>query len=296
MTTTMTPMPSTEHGSAGFRHAFVSEWTKLRSVRSTWICLVIIVIAGIGLSALISNLEAGRWNTITLAERANFDPVRFSQAGIFISQFVVGVLGALVVTSEYSTGMIRTTLTTVPHRLNVLFSKKAVLGLVILVVGEFTAFASFFVSQLVLVAHGGKTLPTNATILSQVTAKSIPVVSISSPGVFRAVALSGLYLVILALIAMSIGFIVRSTAGAISLFVGVLLVIPLIINILPSSISNHIEPYLPSNLGLAMVVVATKKTDFAGTLLGPWHAFIILVIYAVIVMVIGGWLLQRRDA
>ena len=293
---TTTAPSTTEHGSAGFRHVVATEWTKVRTVRSTWICLLIIFIAGVGLSALISNIEAGRWGTITLAERANFDPVRFSQSGVFISQFVVGVFGAMVITAEYSTGLIRTTLAAMPHRITLLFSKTAILALTVLVVGEITSFTAFFVSELVLLGHGGKALPQNSTIIQQVTAHNIPVASITSPGVLRAVAFAGLYLVLLAILAIGIGFIVRSTAGAISLFVGVLLVIPLIINILPSSISSGIEPYLPSNLGLAMVVTTTHKTDFAGTLLSPWSAALMLVLYAVVVLGIGAWLLQKRDA
>ena len=98
------------------------------------------------------------------ADQAQFDPVRFSQTGEFISQFVVGVLGALIVTSEYATGSIRTTLATVPRRTTVLAAKGLVVATVIFVVTEVTAFASFFVGQAVLSAHGGKTLPAGSTI------------------------------------------------------------------------------------------------------------------------------------
>ena len=105
-----------DHGRAGLSGQLRSEWTKLRSVRSTWVCLVIVVVAGIGLSALVTDVEAGRWGTLGLADRATFDPVRFSQTGTFLSQFVVGVLGALVVTSEYATGSIRTTLSASSRR------------------------------------------------------------------------------------------------------------------------------------------------------------------------------------
>jgi ABC-type transport system involved in multi-copper enzyme maturation permease subunit len=273
-----------------------SEWTKLRSVHSTWICLAIIIVAGIGLSALITNVEAGRWSSITLQERANFDPVRFSQTGVFISQFVVGVLGALVITAEYSTGLIRTTLTALPRRSSVLAAKSVVLALCIAVVGELTAFASFFVSEAVLVAHGARSLPQGSSIYRQALATHIPVASITAPGVLRAVALGGLFLVLLSLLALGIGFVIRSTAGAISLFVGFLLIIPLIIQILPSSLSSGIERYLPSNLGVAMVVTTTHKTDFAGTLLSPWFAMGMLALYAAVVLGFAAWLLQRRDA
>ena len=296
MTTVATTLPPIERGRAGLREETLSEWTKLRSVRSTWIALAVVVVAGIGLSALVTNIEAGRWAGLGVVDRAQFDPVRFSQTGEFISQFVVGVLGALIVTSEYATGSIRTTLATIPRRTTVLAAKGIVIAAVIFVVAELTAFASFFVSQAVLTAHGGKALPSGSSIVAQLKSPTIPVASITSPGAARAVFLCGVYLVLLTIIALGIGFILRHTAGAISLYVGLLLVLPLIIQILPSSISNSIERYLPSNLGLAMIVVTTRKTDFAGVLMSPWAAAGTLALYAAVIVVVGGWVLVRRDA
>jgi hypothetical protein len=296
MTLMATSLATTEGGRAGLRLSLLSEWTKLRSVRSTWISLVVIVVAGIGLSALVSNVEAGRWATLGVADRAQFDPVRFSQTGEFISQFVVGVLGALIVTSEYATGSIRTTLATVPRRTTVLAAKGVVIAAVIFVVTEVTAFISFFVGQAVLSAHGGRTLGAGSTIVTQVRSAAIPVVSITDAGAARAVFLCGIYLTLLTLIAFGFGFILRHTAGAISVFVGVLLVLPLIIQVLPSSIADPIEKFLPSNLGLAMIVVTTRRTDFAGVLMAPWAAAGTLVVYSVVVVAAGAWLLVRRDA
>jgi len=289
-------LPAFGHGRAGLGNQLRSEWTKLRSVRSTWICLAVIVVAGIGLSALVSNVEAGRWAQLGFADRAQFDPVRFSQTGEFLSQFVVGVLGALIVTSEYATGSVRTTLATTSRRTTVLAAKLLVIGAVIFVVSEVTAFASFFVGQAVLVAPGGKPLPAGSTILDQLHSATIPVVSITDGGALRAVFLCGVYLVLLTLLACAIGFILRHTAGAISAFVGILLVLPLIVQILPSSLSNSFERYLPSNLGLAMILVTSRKTDFAGVLLGPWAAAGLLALYAAAVIALAAWLLVRRDA
>jgi hypothetical protein len=260
------------------------------------VALAVIVVAGVGLSALVSNIEAGRWAGLGLVDRAQFDPVRFSQTGEFISQFVVGVLGAMVVTSEYATGAVRTTLATLPRRMSVLYGKGIVIAVVVFVVTEVTAFVSFFVGQLVLVAHGGRTLPAGSSVLAQVRSTTIPVVSITDPGALRAVFLCGVYLTLLALLAFGIGFILRHTAGVISLYVGLLLVLPLIVQILPSSLSNPIERYLPSNLGLAMIVVTTRKTDFAGVLMAPWAAVGMLTLYTVAFGAVGAWLLVRRDA
>jgi len=296
VTTLTVALPGVAPGRAGLRQQVRSEWTKLRSVRSTWICLVIIVVAGIGLSALVSNVEAGRWSTLGVADRAQFDPVRFSQTGEFISQFVVGVLGALIVTSEYATGSIRTTLAALPRRTTVLAAKGLVIGTVVLVVAEVTAFASFFVGQAVLTAHGARTLPAGSTIVDQVRSPTIPVDSITSPGALRAVVLCGVYLLLLSILAFGLGFILRHTAGAISAFVGVLLVLPLIVAVLPSSFSSSFEKYLPSNLGLAMIVVTSRKTDFAGVLLSPWAAAGMLALYVTVVVAVAVVLVDRRDA
>ncbi len=290
------PLPAIDHGHAGLGNQVVSEWTKLRSVRSTWICLAVVVVAGIGLSALVSNIEAGRWTHLGLVDRAEFDPVRFSQTGEFISQFVVGVLGALIVTSEYATGSIRTTLSTTSKRTTVLSAKLIVIGAVIFIVSEVTAFISFFVSQAVLVAHGGKALPAGSTILDQLHSATIPVVGIGSNGAVRAVFLCGVYLTLLTLLACAFGFVLRHTAGAISAFVGILLVLPLVVSILPSSFSGSFERYLPSNLGLAMILVTSRKTDFAGVLLTPWVAAAVLAAYTAVAVVLAGVLLVRRDA
>ena len=295
-TTSPVVLPALDHGHAGLTNQVRSEWTKLRSVRSTWVCLAIVVVAGIGLSALVTNIEAGRWGTLGLADRATFDPVRISQTGSFLSQFVVGVLGALVITSEYATGSIRTTLAITSKRTTVLAAKLLVIGVVVFVVAEVTAFASFFTSQAILVAHGAKVLPAGSSILTQVRSAAIPYVGLADGSALRAVALSGVYLLLLTLLACGIGFIIRHTAGAIAAFVGVLLVLPLIVNVLPSSISGSFEKYLPSNLGLAMILVTTRKTDFAGILLPPWEAAGLLTIYVAVVVVLAGWLLVRRDA
>ncbi len=296
MTIIHTQMPSTDHGHAGLAGETRSEWTKFRSVRSTWICLFIILLAGIGLSVLLTFIQAARWSHSSLQERATFDPVAFSQSGHFISQLVVGILGAMIITSEYSTGLIRTTLATVPKRYTVMAAKKIVIAIVILVIGEVTAFASFFAAQIILTAHGGTELPAGASIVTQVKSASIPVVTIMSPGVLQAVVLSGVYLVLLSILALGLGFIIRSTAGAISIYVGILLVLPIILNFFPSGFKNSVEPYMPSNLGIAMVVTTTRSTDWAGVLLTPWVAVLVLALYAAVFLLVGLWFLQRRDA
>ena len=288
--------PEASHGRAGLSEAIRSEWAKLRSVRSTWISLAIIVVAGLGFAALFSALIANNWKDSSPLDRAQFDPVRISQAGSFISQIVVGVLGALVVTSEYANGSIRTTFAALPRRSTVVAAKALVAGAVLFIVTEITAFASFFVSQAVLLASGGKQLPAGATLVTQIKAGVIPVLSITASGVPMALLRTGLYLTLMGVLAVGLGFLLRSTTATISLYVVFLLVIPILIQLLPSSIRGPIQPYLPSNLGVAMETIGSKQTDFAGVLLDAWPATAVIVAYAAVILAAGAALLNRRDA
>ncbi len=299
-------------GHAGLRGATLSEFTKARSIRSTWICLLIIFVAGLGLSALVSWANAKHWTHASLSDRLTFDPTQVSQTGEFVSQFVVGVLGALIITSEYASGSIKTTVASLPRRSAVLAAKALVLGVVLFIVAEVTAFLSFFIGQAVLSGAGGKVYSLDqAALLRQVGTSGlssgrdlmipmsklpIPVASLSNSGTLRAVFLGGLYLVLLGLLALAVGVALRHTAGTISLFVGVLLVVPLVLHLLPSNIVNAVEKYLPSNLGEAMTTVVSRQTDFAGVLMTPWVATATLLLYTVVLFLLGGWLFVSRDA
>jgi len=296
LATTDTATPPAQHGHAGVRTMVTSEWTKFRTVRSSWISLLIIVVMGIGFAALFSAVFANHWSQSSPGDRLQFDPVRISQSGSFVSEIVVGVLGALIVTSEYSTGSIRTTLASIPKRASMAWGKAIVLGVVLFVVTEITAFASFFTSQAVLLASGGKTLPNDASIASQLRLAHVPVLSITYSGVAMAVFREAIFLTLMALFAMGLGLLLRNTTGTISLYVGLLLILPILAQLLPSSINSHILPYLPSNLGVAMSTVASRHTDWAGTLVGPYAALGLVVLYVAVILGAGIVLLRRRDA
>jgi ABC-2 type transport system permease protein len=249
-----------------------SEWTKLRTVRSTLWTLGITVVLGIGLGALTTSATAARWDRMSLARRVTFDPTRTSLTGILLAQLAVGVLGVLVISAEYGTGTIRATFSAVPRRPLVLTAKTVVFGLVALVVGETVSFVAFFVGQALLTG-------------------SAPHAALSNPGVARAVVGAGLYLTVLGLVALGIGTLLRHTAGAISAFVGILLILPLIVAALPSSIGGPIGRYLPANIGVAMLSVGPQAGSFAA-----WTGFAILCGYAAALLVLGGFLLTKRDA
>lgn len=256
------------------RHALVSEWTKLRSVRSTAWCLIITVVLTIAIGVLTTSVEVARWNHLSLIDRLRFDPVRISLTGMLLSQLAIGVLGILVVTAEYGTGTIRATLAAIPQRPLVVLAKAVVFAVVALVVTEAVSFAAFFIGQAIL------TGTTPHAVLSQ-------------PGVLRSVIGSGLYLTVLGLLGLGLGFIIRHTAGAISTFVGILLILPLIVAALPSSIQDAIGKYLPANIGVAMI---TTRLHPGEDLLGPWTGFGLLCLYAAVIIVIGTVVVARKDA
>lgn len=251
----------------------VSEWTKLKSVRSTVWALLITAIVGVGLGAVVTSAQAAKWATRTHAQQASFDPTRSSLTGLLFAQLAIGVLAVLVVSSEYSTGTIRATFCAAPRRPLVLVAKVAVFSAVSLVVGEAVSFAAFLIGQSLL---SGKT----------------PTASLADAGVLRAVISGGLYLFALGLLALGLATIIRHTAAAISTFVALLLILPIIVAALPSSLQDDINRYLPANIGTVMLTANYQGTDP----FGPWTSFALLCGYAVAALIAGGLLLVRRDA
>jgi ABC-type transport system involved in multi-copper enzyme maturation permease subunit len=244
----------------------------LATVRSTLWTLGVTVVLGVGLSALATAETRAHWASMNPGQRLSFDPTQTSLIGIEFAQIVIGILGVLVMSAEYGTGTIRATFSAAPRRPLVLVAKAAVFGVVALVVVETSAFVAYFVGQSLLTAPALHT-------------------TIGSPGALRAVAGSGLYVCALGLFALGLATIIRHTAGAISAFVGVLLVVPIIASALPSSIGHPIERYLPGNIGNAMVSLNPGTGSFS-----PWVGLALLCGYAAVLLVVGGVLLVRRDA
>jgi ABC-2 type transport system permease protein len=278
MTTAMVNPAMTETralppGRYGLSGLLRSEWTKLRTVRSTMWTLGVTVVVGIGISALACAETRAHWSTMGPGQRVSFDPTSTSLTALLFCQLAIGVLGVLVMSAEYGTGTIRATFAAAPRRPQVLAAKVIVFGVVTLVVAELVAFASFFVGQALLTAPA-----THA--------------SLSTPGALRAVVGTGLYLGVIGLFALGLATIIRHTAGAISAFVGLLLVLPIIIEALPSSLQFDIRRFLPLQIGGVMMSVNTQN----GHSFGPWAGFLVLCVYAAALLVIGGVLLVRRDA
>jgi ABC-2 type transport system permease protein len=250
-----------------------SEWTKLRSVRSTWLTLLAAAGTAVGISALLSTVFVNRYDGLSAADKATFNPTSFSLNGLFLAQLAIVVLGVLVITSEHSTGAIRSTLAAVPQRRTLLAAKASVFAAATLVVGMVSCFAAFFVGQWIL---SGKGIEAH----------------IGDPGVLRAVAGSGIYLVVLGLLALGIGSLIRHSAGAISAVFGIIFVLPVVVSQLPASWSDAISKYLPSNAGQAIFHVGRGGSNG----LSPWVGFGVFCLYAAVALGAAAIALDRRDA
>jgi ABC-2 type transport system permease protein len=271
-----TGVPALPPGRYRFAGALRSEWTKLRTVRSTTWSLVATAVLTLAICVLATGTEAGRWAHTDLGDRRAFDPTSLSLAGFLFGQLAIGVLGVLVVSAEYSTGTIRASFGAIPNRILVLAAKVTVFSVVAFVLGEALAFASFFIGQAIL-------------------SGSTPIAVLSQPGVLRAVIGGGLFLTVLGLFALGLGSIVRHSAGAITAFVGIFFVVPLIVETLPAGIKDAVGKYLPDNIGATMTTVKQGfRTDVPT--FSPWVSFGLLCGYAVAALAIGGFLLARRDA
>jgi len=272
----VSPAPPAARRAAGFGHLLRSEWTKIRSVRSTIWSLLVLVVVSVGFTALFAALAVANWNGPRAAPRDATilaDPVSsVLGTGIGLGQLAICVLGALVMTTEYSTGVIRASLLAVPRRIPMLAAKGVVFAALILVVGEIVTFGSFFIGSAIL--------------------HSRVAVSLGQPGVARAVIGTGLALTVLGLFAMAIGALIRHTAGAIATVIGVVLVLPILTGLLPGSVGAHINAYLPEQAG----GLISQAHEQAGNLLSPWQGFGVFCIWTAVLLAAAAYLLRQRDA
>jgi len=255
-----------------FLAATRSEWTKLRSVRSTMWGLIITVVSTIGFGVLLTAIAVNQWDHRSLAEISGFDPLLYSYAGLNVAQLCIGVLGVLVMTSEYATGVIRLTFGATPQRRLLLGAKVLTFSLVVAAVSLVSCVVAFFVCQGILATkHAG--------------------VSIGDPGVLRAVIGGAVHMVLIGVIAVGVGGIVRHTAGAVAVLFGVLLIVPGLVQLLPQPWDNDVTRYLPNSAGAAMSAVVRFPN-----LLSPLGGLLVLVAYALVTLAAASMLLVRRDA
>jgi ABC-type transport system involved in multi-copper enzyme maturation permease subunit len=225
--------------------------------------LTIVAAAVVGIGAIVA--------AVRTSGSGGLDALSGTFTGVLVAQLAVGVLGVLMITSEYSTGMIRSTFIAAPQRRTVIVAKAGVVGLVTFVVATVTSFAAFFVSSAILSSHGTH-------------------LSLGSPGALRSVIGVGLYLGILAVLALGLGTIIRSSAGGIAALVGLLLVLPALSQAIPASVRDTVDKFLPANAGQSMFF----HSDTAS--LSPWIGLLVLAGYAVATLGTALVMVRRRDA
>jgi ABC-type transport system involved in multi-copper enzyme maturation permease subunit len=272
------PGPGLSDGQrAGLAGTLRSEFTKIRSVRSTYWTLFLLVVAGIAWSVAYCAGQASHWSTTPAQQRLGFDPAQASVVGLaLLGQLVIVVLGTLAITSEYSTGMIRTSLTVMPRR-GVLYGAKAtVFTAAALVIAFLTSFVSFFIGQALLTStHVSATL--------------------SQPNVLRAVTGAALYVVLCGLFAFGLGAILRSTAGAMTAAYGLLFLVPELAKALPSGWYADLDRWLPGG-DVVNAITSTQMVNANPNLFSAWGEFAVFGAYTAIVLIAGLVLLRRRDA
>lgn len=250
------------------------EWLKLRTLRSPRWSTVIIVASVIGFGIAVLSYYPGHWAHMSAASKADFDPTNNGYVGMVIAQLAVGVAGVLVMTGEYSSGSIRSTLAAIPNRPLLLAAKAAVFGTAALIVGEFTTLTSFFVSQYLVLS------------------RPAPHASLGQPGVLRAVLMLGAYLALIGLMGLGLGAIIRHGAGAIATLVAVVLAVPLGLQLFPVSFQNAGGKYLPMLIAENSLGAVLPSAHA----LSAWTGLGLLCGYATALLLLGGWLLSRRDA
>lgn len=272
MTTTSQFTGSTPASAAlsDFAAVMRAEWTKLRTVRSTYWTAVFAALAVIGVAAG----SSAQWAATIGQHRdrlADLDPITSSLTGTYLGQLAIGTLGALVITAEYGTGMISATLTAIPRRRTVLAAKALTFTAAALVFGQAVGFAAFGLGQAILsTQHAG--------------------VSLFHPGALRSTVGSGLYLAAVGLLGFGVGATVRHTAGALAALFGLLFLPSALADLLPPS-QHYVIEYMPANSG-SQIFTANPQSPA----LAPWTGFAVFCLYVFVSLTTAVILTERRDA
>jgi ABC-2 type transport system permease protein len=302
-------------GRAGLAGALASEFTKIRSVRSTYWTLGALFVVSVGLGLAIAAGTSANWDTHPF-QKVGFDATQTSLGAFFeIGQLIIAVLGAMVITSEYSTGMIRTALSAQPRRGVVYAAKAIAFTSVTLVISLITAFTAFFTVQAVYASTGvGASLfhtvkiPANGTMTClhrvqvgpsefRCTGGSLVVTgwdTIHPSTVLAAIIGTALFVTIVALIAYGVGSILRHTAGAIATVIALMFIIPILENTLPTDWHNDIMRFLPDAAN--QVVSVTIAGNINSHLWSAWPQLGVTALWAAALVGIGAYLFRNRDA
>ncbi|KAF4406090.1 MULTISPECIES: ABC transporter permease [Streptomyces] len=248
-----------------------SEWTKIKSVRSTVWTLGLAAVTTIALGALISALTKSQFDQMPRQEQISFDPTFVSFAGTGLGQLAMIVFGVLVVSNEYSSGMIRASLAAVPQRGTFLFCKVGVATALALVVGMATSFVTFFLGQALLGGRGAE---------------------LGDPGVLRAVTGAGLYMTLITMFSMGVAAMLRSPTLSLGILMPFFFLVSNILGNVPAT--EKIGRYLPDQAGSKIMQVVTPADG--GAPYGPWAGLGIMALWVLAALAGGFLLLRRRDA
>jgi ABC-2 type transport system permease protein len=255
--------------------ALHAEWTKLRTLTSTrWLLLAVIALTLIVGTAAAAAVKCPNGGCVE-------DPAKISLTGIYLSQAVVAIVAVMVVSGEYSTGMIRVTLAAIPRRLTVLAAKATIITGLVLVAGAISVLSSLLAGRLILPGNGIS------------PAHGYPSLSLSDGPVLRAAAGSVLYLALIALLSIGAAAAAREAAAAIGIVLGLLYIFPVVaLTVGDPNVSRHILQIGPMTAGLAI----QATTDLNGLPISPWAGLGVLAAWAAAALITGGTLLRVRDA
>ena len=250
-----------------------SEWKKLRSLRSTRWCLLLTVVIMLGAPIIYSLIEMSQWSTLSHHDRTTFDSIDAAAGGHYLAQLAVGFLGVLTITGEYATGMIRSSFMAVPRRLPLLWAKLIVFAAVVFTLLLISSVIAFFATQAIVSVHH----------VNQ---------SITAPHALRVVIMTPVIITIVGMLSIALGALTRSTAGGAAILVFLMFVLSGVAALLPASISNDVNPYLPIN---AAYTAATSTFD-PGPHLSTWGGFGIFCALVAIIIACGAARLRHGDA
>ncbi|MFD6532565.1 ABC transporter permease [Streptomyces sp. NPDC060184] len=250
-----------------------SEWTKIRTVSSTTWTLISAFVVTVAMGAALSALFKSRFDDLSVTERATFDPTFVSFSGMILGQLAMVVFGVLVVGTEYSSGMIRTSLAAVPRRGTLLFSKIAVAGALALVVGLVTSFLTFLLGQALLGDHG---------------------TDLGADNVLRAVVGGGLYMGLIAVFSMGVAAMLRSSMLSLGILMPFFFLVSQILSSVPGA--KTVARYFPDQAGSKIMQVVPDAMGSDKAPYGPWGGLGIMVIWVVAALVGGYLVLRERDA
>ena len=251
-----------------FGNALHTEWIKVRSLRSTWYTLAGLVVAVLGITGLNMGSIGAEYDP---ADKASWDPTNLSLTAYIVAQLIIGVLGILVVTSEYATGLMQTTLTATPRRDRLLAAKVVVAVAIAAVAGMVLMFAAFFLGQALLAGQ------------------DVPYASLGDSGVLAALVGGGIYLAAIALLSIGLGTIMRATAGALATLVGIVFLVPALSGLLPSWMQGVVD-FWPS-AGAAAIFETVPNPDYPH----PWVNLGGMCLGVAAVLVAAFVVFRRRD-